>query len=161
MSDKRRRPTFKEQVTALKEPKAVHQVLGKKQPTIASEVSLYGEGKAAWRVSRMQLVGPYGWHELDASGIEKVKTRLASLERSTWNDIFVRDARNNHEIPVNTLKCATAKKWMAENMPDQPSLWTIRVTGKERIWGILSESAYQIVFWDPEHLIWEVAKKNT
>jgi hypothetical protein len=48
---------------------------------------------------------------------------------------------------------------MAEKLPDQPYLWTIRVSWSERIWGILSEGAYQIVFWDPEHLIWDVPKK--
>jgi hypothetical protein len=48
---------------------------------------------------------------------------------------------------------------MADKMQDQPYLWTIRITGTERIWGILSEGAYQIIFWDPNHLIWEAPKK--
>jgi hypothetical protein len=42
---------------------------------------------------------------------------------------------------------------MARNMPDQPYLWTLRFAGAERVWGIFSDGAYQVVFWDPEHRI--------
>jgi hypothetical protein len=42
---------------------------------------------------------------------------------------------------------------MKRNMKEQLELWTIRLSGAERIWGIFSEGAYQIVFWDPNHLI--------
>lgn len=160
-NQKRRGPTFAEVVSTLKEPKSVQTISGKREPTIAEAVTLYSDEKAAWRVRHIQLVDPYGWRELDSSGVTRVQARLASLERCTWKDIFVRDHHHNHEIAVAELKCAVAKKWMAENMPDQSSLWTIRVTAKERIWGILSEGAYQVIFWDPDHLIWEVSKKNT
>lgn len=156
---KRKRPTFAEQVSELKNPKIIQHVPGKKTPVIAEAVSLYDEHKAAWRIGRIQLVDPYGWHELDTAGIARIKDRLAALERNTWRDIFIRDADFNHKIEVSQLKCPIAKKWMAEHMKDQPYLWTIRVTAKERVWGILSESAYQIIFWDPNHLIWEILKK--
>jgi hypothetical protein len=44
-------------------------------------------------------------------------------------------------------------------MPDQPYLWTVRVSVTERIGVIPSEEAYQIIFWDPKHMIWEVPKR--
>lgn len=156
---KRRGPTFSERVSALKQPIAAQRPSGKKSPVIAEAVSIYNDDKASWRIGRIQLVDPYGWHELDVQGISRVKARLASLERCTWKDIFIRNAGDNHQISVSELKCDIARKWMLESLPDQPYLWTIRVTAKERIWGILSEGAYQIVFWDPEHLIWEVPKR--
>jgi hypothetical protein len=158
MGGNKKKPTFAEIVSEAKNPRASQKIPDKKTPIIAKEVSLYDDEKASWRVSRIQLIDPYGWHELDSTGIQRVKDRLASLERSTWRDIFIRDARHNHQIEVNSLKCPLAKEWMAQNLPDQPYLWTIRVTQLERIWGILSEGAYQIVFWDPNHLIWETPK---
>ena len=159
MKGKRRGPTFAEHVSGLRQPKAVEKVAGKKIPVVAEPVSLYDDEKAAWRIGRIQLVDPYGWHDLDSEGVRRVKERLASLEGSTWKDIFVSGAQYNHQIEVADLKCPTARKWMGDHLPDQPYLWTIRVTAKERIWGILAEGAYQIVFWDPDHLIWEVKKK--
>lgn len=156
--NKKRGPTFAEMVSDLKRPKSVEKIAEKKSPVIAEPVSLYDDDKAAWRISRIQLIDPYGWHDLDAEGILRIKGRLASLERSTWRDIFVRDARHNHQIGVSDLKCPIAKLWMQKNLPDQPALWTIRVGAKGRIWGILSEKAYQIIFWDPDHLIWPIPK---
>ncbi len=131
-----RKPTFAEHVSALKNPNSVQSVSGKKVPAVAGEVTPYNEEKAAWRFGRIQLVEPYGWHELDLAGVNKVKARLAELERCTWKDIFVRDADENHCFTVATLKCPIARAWLEENMPDQPSIWTIKVASKERIWGI-------------------------
>jgi hypothetical protein len=156
-----RRPTFAEHVSAQKSPSSVQGVSGKKTPAVAGEVTLYSEEKAAWRFGRIQLVKPYGWHVLDIAGVNKIKARLAELERCTWKDIFVRDADDNHRFDVATLKCPTARNWLQNNMSDQPSIWTIKVASRERIWGILAEGAYRIIFWDPNHLIWPVPKKHT
>jgi hypothetical protein len=129
-----------------------------KTPRTAAELPLYTDQKAAWRVSKIQLIEPYGWHELSPFEVAKIKDRLSSFEKNTWKEIFVDQARFHHRISADELKCSTARQWMKKNMPDQDYLWTLRVTGAERIWGILSQGAYQVLFWDPEHLIWEVPK---
>lgn len=132
---------------------------GAKQPAFASTPPAYDDRKASWRVSKIQLVNPYGWHELNSAQVEEVRGKLATFERNTWKELFVRDARLNHRIASNELKCPLAKAWMKKNMPDQPYLWTLRFSGAERVWGILSEGAFLIVFWDPDHLIWEVERR--
>lgn len=130
-----------------------------KNPQTAHSVSSYDDRKASWRVGRIQMVDPYGWHDVSSVDLGRIKARLSELEKLTWKDIFVRDARYNHQIEVNKLKCSEARKWMKQHMPDQPYLWTLRLTGAERIWGIFSEGAYLVIFWDPQHLIWEIPKK--
>ncbi len=101
---------------------------------------------------------PYGWHNLTADEANQVRSKLSTFEKNTWREIFVRDARLNHRISAGELKCPIARAWMRSNMPDQPYLWTLRLSNMERVWGILSEGAYQIVFWDPEHRIWETSR---
>jgi hypothetical protein len=158
MGQKKWVPPPRVTISNKKGPKALEPVSGQKTPVIAESVTVYEDRKLAWRISKIQLIEPYGWHVLDATSVAEMKQKLGSLERNTWRDVFVRDARNNHSIRTDQLKCPIARKWMAEYMPDQPLLWTIRVSGKERIWGIISEGAYQIVFWDPDHLIWPIPK---
>jgi hypothetical protein len=131
---------------------------GEKSPKTASEPPSYTDSKASWRVCKIQLIDPYGWHELDPAGVGEVQAKLSTFEKSTWKELFVVNARQNHRVPASELKCPVARQWMKDNMPDQPYLWTLRLSGQERIWGILSEGAYLIVFWDPHHLIWEIAK---
>jgi hypothetical protein len=66
---------------------------GKKAPAIAAEVSIYDDRKAAWRVSKIQLAYPYGWHELDASGISRMKEKLAAFEGHVEGDFCSRCSR--------------------------------------------------------------------
>jgi hypothetical protein len=142
-----------------KQPASIEIPSGQKLPKSASLPSLYDDRKASWRMSRVQLSDPYGWHQLSVTELADLKSKLATFERNTWKELFVRDAKWNHRIDSNQVKCPIARQWMQKNMPDEPYLWTLRLSNKERIWGILSEGAYQIVFWDPNHLIWEVALK--
>jgi hypothetical protein len=135
---------------------ATAETSGEKTPKTASEKPLYTDDKAAWRVSKIQLIDPYGWHDLNPTEITRIQLKLATFERNTWKELFVRDAKWNHRISSGDLKCPVAKAWMKAHMPDQPYLWTLRLSNTERVWGILSERAYLVVFWDPEHKIWEV-----
>ncbi len=127
---------------------------GQKIPKIESEPSTYYDRKASWRVSRIQLVAPYGWGTLVSTEIEYLRGKLSQFETMTWGEIFGQAKDRNHPISVSKLKCREARRWMEKNMPDQPTLWTLRVSGAERVWGIFSEGAYQIIFWDPRHLIY-------
>ena len=129
-----------------------------KSPKIASEPPSYDDRKASWRVSKIQLVDPYGWHELTPSEVTSIRGKLATFEKNTWKELFVNDGKRNHRIASTEVKCPIARKWLKDNMPDQPYLWTLRLSNTERIWGILSEGAYLIVFWDPNHLIWEMPR---
>jgi hypothetical protein len=126
---------------------------GDKKPAIAADPISYLHLKASWRVRHVQMATPYGWRELSPEQIVYVQSKLSAFESMTWKEIFVDAKKQNHAIEVGDLKCDKARKWMESNMKGQPTLWTLRFTGKQRVWGIFSEGAYQIVFWDPEHQI--------
>ena len=129
---------------------------GLKEPKAAFDPDSNLNRKAAWRVHRIHMADPYGWHELNVGSVLDIKEKLSHFESMTWNDIFTIGRTRNHKILVEKLRCPKAKHWMKENMPDQDSLWTLRLSGAERIWGIFSDGVYQIIFWDPKHLIYPV-----
>lgn len=109
--------------------------------------------KASWRVNRLQMVDPYGWHELSPVEVGRIRQKLSEFETMTWNEIFTLGKKRNHSIPIVELRCPKAKKWLNANMPDHTELWTLRFSGTERVWGVFAEGAYLIVFWDPNHQI--------
>jgi hypothetical protein len=143
---------------AWKQPKAGAVPSGLKQPKIAEDPQAYSNMKACWRVRAIRLSSPYGWHELTLEELGEIQQKLAMFESMTWNEIFVIARKQNHAIPVSKLRCSIARKWMERNMPDQDTLWTLRLSGAERVWGVLSGGAYQVIFWDPEHLIFPTEK---
>jgi hypothetical protein len=137
-----------------KQPKTEANPTGEKIPRTIVDATSYYDRKASWRVSNIQLVDPYGWHDLSLADVEHVRSKLALFETMTWGEIFDKARDRNHSIPVSKLRCRKAQKWMERNMKDFNTLWTLRFTGPERIWGIFAEGAYQVIFWDPQHLIY-------
>jgi hypothetical protein len=140
-----------------KYPKILERVIGAKEAKITPGTS-FNDRKAAWRIHKVQMVDPYGWHELDLNQIRYIQSKLGEYEKKTWNEIYTIEKHWNHPLPVSDLKCPKAKKWMRENMPDQDTLWTLRFRGAERVWGVYSEGVYLVVFWDPNHQIWKTEK---
>ena len=149
---------------AKKQPKVAIEVTDQKHPQIGIKVDekrrpVEGERveylhlKASWRVKRVQMVDPYGWHQLTGNEIAAIQAKLAEFESMTWSEIFVLGRKRNHKIPIVHLRCPQAKHWLRNNLPDQTELWTLRFTGAQRVWGIFAEGAYQIIFWDPHHQI--------
>ena len=137
-----------------KQPRLAVEPSGEKVPRIAAEPNSYNHLKASWRVSSVQMSAPYGWHQLTATELAHVRERLSAFETMTWNEIFVQSKKHNHPIAVADLRCPKARKWMETKLPDENTLWTLRFSGAERVWGIFSEGAYRIVFWDPRHEIY-------
>lgn len=132
--------------------------LGLKVPVIGKQPESYMDLKAAWRIARCQLLEPYGWRGLDAVMMVEIHGKLSAFESMTFSEIFVRDKSKNHEINVEDIPNPLVRKWLRVNMPDRPALRTLRLAGAQRIWGYLSDGAYQIVFWDPNHKIYPSAR---
>lgn len=151
--NREKQPATEIEIASRRQPQASVNVKGAKQPVEGAKVDYY-HLKACWRIKRLQIVEPYGFHVVSGEEIGNLRGRLSSFETMTWNEIFLLGKKQNHSIPVPELGCPRARKWMRENLPDQPELWTIRIGGAERIWGIFSEGAYQVIFWDPKHLIY-------
>ena len=117
--------------------------------------------RACWRIQRVQLVDPYGWHELSLAQLGEMQNKLAQIEEKTWNEIFVEDKKRNHPIPVADFDCPRAKRWMRANLPREDELWTLYLSTTERVWGIRRDGAFHIIFWDPNHKIKISHKKHT
>jgi hypothetical protein len=127
-----------------------------------SPVVTPGEGfnriHACWRLQKLQLIDPYGWHNLTAAQLLYVREKLIEFEAKDWNQIFVAEKWRNHSIPVEQFDCPKARNWMTRHLPDQDELWTLRLSGAERIWGILREGVFHLLFWDPNHQICQSLK---
>lgn len=140
-----KRPAFGAPVQALKIP-------------VVTEGS-FNDRHPSWRIEKLQLVDPYGWHELTGPQVKYLHAKLAEYERKDWNQILVTEKKWNHAVPVDGFKCPKARQWMRRNMPDQEELWSLRLSGAERVWGVYREGIFHLIWWDPQHLVWDTPKK--
>jgi hypothetical protein len=115
----------------------------------------------AWRFSRLELVDPFGWHQIATSKLHEIRERLASFESMTWHEILVANNHANHSIKISKI-CRTARQRLEElKLEDIEDLVSLRVSGKERVWGIKQDNILLLLWWDPQHQICPSKKRHT
>ena len=109
----------------------------------------------------LELADPFGWHGLDAPQLHHVRDKLSELEKRTWKEILIISSYYNHLIEVGRL-CKEARNRLQEiGQEDIDELLSLRLTGTERVWGILEHNVVKLLWWDPNHQVCEVPLRNT
>ena len=106
----------------------------------------------------MELVDPFGWHQVPGAKLYEIRDKLAGFEGQTWGDIIMK-SQNNHHFMTSTSICDEARGRLGSlHMEDTDSLFSLRLTGPERIWGILDNGVSLLLWWDPFHLVYPVPR---
>lgn len=144
----------------VKSPVAVMQVSSQKKPHYEPAPDP-NSAFPSWRVALLEMVGPFGWHEIDKDKLSQVREKLANFESMTWNETLVTHKHQNHSVTLDKL-CKDALDRLREiKQDDIESLVSLRLTGKERVWGIRQGEVLKVLWWDPEHLVCPSLKTHT
>lgn len=144
-----------------KKPKARIEPSPKKQPKAAYNPTSYNHLRPSWRISKIEMLGPYGWRNIDPETLIYIHGKLANFESMTWNDILIKNKKNNHSIEIENLS-PTAKARLAEiQLEDIDELVSLRLSGKQRIWGILDQGVLILLWWDSNHQVCPSNLKHT
>lgn len=91
--------------------------------------------------------------------------KFKEWERGTWADILMDTSGRNgntksHPIPVGSLT-RDAQKRLEELHHAEEVLYSLALTGRRRIWGIMipETGTFQFLWYDSEHAIYPVDKK--
>jgi hypothetical protein len=107
----------------------------------------------------MEMAEPFGWNTVGGEKLKDIQGKLRSFESMTWGEIL--NGTQNHLVPVNRL-CNKAQERLSElRQDDLENMLSMRLSGKERVWGILSEGVCTLIWWDPEHEICPAPLKHT
>ena len=106
-----------------------------------------------WRLSSMDLEGPFGWGNLTESKLRDIRSKLAGFESNTWHEILVRDSHRSHTVLVERLSPKAKKRLREIDMDDIDALVSLRLSGPERVWGIRTAGIFDLLWWDPQHLV--------
>lgn len=80
----------------------------------------------------------------------EILPRLKALESQTWNEILVRDKKQNHSINVEDMNKA-AQDRLADRFIEAESLISLKVTGNHRLYGYMNGRTFNILWYDDEH----------
>ena len=91
--------------------------------------------------------------------------KLADLEGQTWAEIESASGgkapghgSNSHNVPVADLISEAQKRLVKIHKDDIDELFSLRLSSKERIWGILDRGVLQILWYDRNHEIYNVKR---
>lgn len=144
-----------------KNPKYNVEPVSTKQPKIASSPPDFYSQRPSWRVSKLEFANPFGWHELDKAQIEAILNKLKDFESMTWREILLDAKKQNHTVSINQLGSTARRRLQVIQLDDLDELTSLRLSGKQRIWGILNQGTLNLLWWDPNHQVYPVQKKNT
>jgi len=129
-----------------------------KEPRIG--VSLEGATNPVWRFSHMDWDGPWCPSKCKDSGIREVLARLANFESMSWQQIH--SGTGSHVVDVTgIIKEARDRIIHLKKEEWADNLCSLRMCGKERLWGFLRSGIFHLLWWDPEHQVFPSKKKNT
>lgn len=85
---------------------------------------------------------------------------LKHYESMTWGEIL-KDKEHNHAVETSKLTKEAQNRLKVLNQDDIDSLFRLRLTGTQRVWGIRDRHVLKLLWWDPDHEICPSARKHT
>ncbi len=125
-----------------------------------SDCDLTNHQKPTWRLSAMDMEGPFGWGELMGAGIfwDEIFPKLKEFESMTWGEI---EGRRHHAISVDGLSRKARARLREIQMDDIDEVFSFALAGTHRIIGIRDRHALKILWWDPHHQVCLSKKRHT
>ncbi len=118
----------------------------------------YDKENPVWQVSTIDTEGAWGWHQMNGEIWNEIHKRITSFESMPWVEIY---KTGSHYVPIKSL-CSPAKKRLEDiQQDDTDRLFSLRITGIKRIWGIRDRNILKIIWWDPKHEVCPSVKKHT
>ena len=140
---------------------------GKKIPKSTENALSYLNKKPSWRFSRCDM-GHDKWSVFQNGMLrDDIFEKLKSYEGMTWAEIQSAsggkaegNGNNNHFEDVSSFskeardRCEKIKLY-------EDQLFSLRLGGRPRLYGVIDDGAFEIIWYDKEHEIYESHKRNT
>jgi hypothetical protein len=124
-----------------------------------TEVSAAG-APPLWAFRIVDLGGPWCWSALGGAALREVLQRLKELESMTW--AAIENGTGSHFIDDLGGLCKRARDRLVEiRQDDTAALFSLRISGKRRVWGIRDAHVLRVLWWDPEHEVYPSQKRHT
>lgn len=144
-----------------KKPKLKNLPVEKKESKISPKNSpdSFMSLNPSWKFCWLAFDGQWGWSKIEeVKTWERIVKQLQNWESMKWIEIL--NNPRNHQIHRDQLD-KNVQKWLDRRNLDDFETYSLHVGGKERIFGILIQGVFYVIWWDPDHKICPAPKKHT
>lgn len=92
--------------------------------------------------------------------LELLQDRVKAFETMTWKEIRAA-GKDHHSISVSRLVKAAQDRLLELELDDTDELFSLRISAKKRLFGIVDRMIFRVLWWDAEHEICPSHKKHT
>lgn len=139
-----------------KQPKSAYKPIPGKQAK--AEPELPTDPTPAWRIGRLDFDGPWCPRKMQVDELAMLIARLKNFESIPWTELH---KTGSHSIPVDSIVKAAKDRLTELNMDDIDELYSLRMQGQPRLWGIKRGHIFSVLWWDPLHEVCPYHKKHT
>jgi len=127
----------------------------RRDPSLTASLPSY----PVWQTGVIDLDGPWSWKKIELNYFfSNILPKIQGFESMNWNEIL---GRNSHEVRVDQIGKKAQKRLVDLNLDDFEKLVSLRLTGKQRVWGIKINNVFKILWWDPNHEVYPSKLRNT
>lgn len=88
-----------------------------------------------------------------------ILSKFKNFESMDYDDF---NKRGSHKIEIGNLSKEAADRLVMLKLDDYEELYSLRITGKKRVWCIHYKRCLMgVLWWDPEHKVFPSKKKHT
>lgn len=126
---------------------------------LSSSKARINSSRFRWKTTIADLDGEWGWNKIEIKLLfREIIPKLQNYETMTWGEI---EGKDSHFIGVGKCSKEARKRLEELELDDLEELFSLRMSGRRRIWGRLQSSIFDILWWDPEHQVYPIEKKHT
>ena len=142
-----------------RKPKTIAVPSNSKLPSSQVKQNDYKKNKPVWKVRSIDDESPWGWKSIGIDNWEgHIFPALQSFETMTWGAIESAPkgrgkGTKHHFIDKERLISVAQERLERMKLDDIEQVFSLRLSGKKRIFGILENNVFKILWFDMEHEI--------
>jgi hypothetical protein len=107
-------------------------------------------GYPVWRIGRADFDGPWCPKRMEKAILLEILSKIRDFERAKWPEI---ERRGSHFIPIDRLIPEARRRLEMLKLDDTDYLFSLRLSGRERLWGLRVNDVFSLLWWDPDHQV--------
>lgn len=130
---------------------------GEKIPRGGEKADSTNNEVISWHFGLIDNDGPWPCRVIDGESLwTRIHTRMSDFETMEWGEIL-RDKHSHHFVKTSRLIPLAQRRLEELQQDDISHLFSLRISGEERVWGIRDRHILKVLWWDPNH---EVCPSN-
>lgn len=116
--------------------------------------------RPSWHLGLLDKDGPHGWHQCHSIAFwNDLLPRLKSFESMKWSEIT--GNTGSHFIRLDQIEKSAIDRLVELQLDDIEEIYSLRISGACRIFGIMDRSTLKLIWYDPDHKVCLSRKKHT